>query len=207
MYLVGSTSSWSGVVNPSESLTFKLRAGLRGSGHVNVEHLLIDRWRCAGRTSHPMVQALSRVGLVPRWVLLLSSDQRNFESGSSSCSGPGVSLWLKALQPDRVFGVTGTRKQDGYVFTELRAESKVDEGVVETGRLGKEAGEDASEVWHMEATGRPHGHHGVWRPGQDEGCTDHYGNLEETGSTDYLITKTLNYKLLNLTSTQDLIVC
>lgn len=92
----------------------------------------------------------------------------------------GISFRLKALQPHRVFGIMGAGQQDSDVFTELGAESEVDEGVVETGRLGKEAGEDAGEVWHMEAPGGPHGHHGVRRPSQDEGCTDHYGNLEET---------------------------
>lgn len=92
----------------------------------------------------------------------------------------GVSLRPKAFQPDGVFGVTGTGKQDGHIFTKLRAESKVDEGVVETGGLGEEASEDAREVRYVETTGRPHGHDGIWRPGQDEGRTDHYGNLEET---------------------------
>lgn len=73
----------------------------------------------------------------------------------------------------------GTGKQDGHVFTEFGAEPEIDKGVVETSGLGKEAGEDAGEVRHMEATGRPHGHNGIWRPGQDEGRTDHNRNLEE----------------------------
>lgn len=91
----------------------------------------------------------------------------------------GVSLGLEALQLDGVFGVVGTGQQDGHVLTEFGTEPEIDEGVVETSGLGKEAGEDAGEVWHVEATGRPHRHHSIWRPGQDEGCADHNGHLEE----------------------------
>lgn len=49
---------------PSESLTFKLRASLRGAGHVNVEHLLVGRW-WRGRWAKDLVR------LVFRRVLLL----------------------------------------------------------------------------------------------------------------------------------------
>lgn len=109
--------------------------------------------------------------------------QRNFESGSSPCSVAtvGIGLWFKALQFDGVLGVAGAGQQDGHVFAELRAEPEVDERVVETGRLGKEASEDAGEVGHMEAKGRPHGHHSIRRPRQDEGRADHYRNLEDRG--------------------------
>ncbi len=176
--------SQAGPMSSSESLTFRLRAslrgvGLRGTGHVDVEHLLVDGGRRAGRASHSRVWARGRVWLVPGWVLLLCPVQRNFESGSTSWGGSPVGLRLETLQLDGVFCVTSARQQDGHVFAELRAQSKVDEGVVETGRLGEEAGEDAGEVGHMEAPGRPHGHHGIRRPRQDEGRTDHYGNLEE----------------------------
>lgn len=169
-------------MSSSESLTFKLRAGLRGTGHVDVEHLLVSgRWR-ARWASHPRVWARDVVRLVPGRVFPLCPVQRNFESSSASRSGSGlgIGLWLETLQLDGVFGIAGARQQDGHVFAELGTESEVDERVVEAGGLGKEAGEDAGEVGHMEAPGGPHGNHSIRRPRQDEGRTDHYGNLQET---------------------------
>lgn len=156
----------------SESVTLKLGAALRGAGHVDVEHFLVDGRRRAGPAPHPRVRAGRRVGPVPGTVLLLRAVQRTFVSG--------VRLRLEALQLDGVLGVARARQQHGHVLTELGAEAKVDERVVEAGRLGEEAGEDAGEVGHVEAPRRPHGHHGVRRPRQDEGRTDHYGNLQET---------------------------
>lgn len=147
-----------GPLKSSESLTFKLRPGLRGAGHVDVEHLLVDgRWR-AGWTSHSTVWTGDWLRLVPRRILLLCPVQRNFESGSASCSrsAVGVSLRLETLQPDRVFGVTGAWQQDGHIFAELGAESEVNEGVVKASGLSKQAGKDTGEVGHVEAPGRPH---------------------------------------------------
>lgn len=91
-----------------------------------------------------------------------------------------VRLRFEALQLDCFFSVVGAGQQDGNVFAKLGAETEVDERVVEAGRFGKEASEDTGEVRHMEAAGRPHGHHSVWRPRQDEGRTDHYGHLQKT---------------------------
>lgn len=65
----------------------------------------------------------------------------------------GISPLLEALQLDRVFGIAGARQQDSHIFTELGAKSKVDEGVVEAGRLGKEAGKDTGEVGNVETPG------------------------------------------------------
>lgn len=96
----------------------------------------------------------------------------------SSEPGPGsVVPGPEAPQPDGVSGVPGTGQQDGRVPAELGAETKVDERVVETGRLGEEPGEDAGQVGDLEAPGGPHGHHRVGGPGQDEGHADHYGHL------------------------------
>lgn len=89
----------------------------------------------------------------------------------------GVGLWLETLQPDRVFGIAGARQQYGHVFAELGAEAEVDEGVVKAGGLGEEAGEDAGEIGNVEPPRRPHRHHGVWRPCQNEGGADDDGNL------------------------------
>lgn len=152
-------------------------------GHVDVEHLLADgRWR-VGRAPHPRVRAGEWVRLLgSERVLFLCPVQRNFESGSTSCSrsAVGVGLRFEPLQLDGVFGVAGAWQQDGHIFAKLGTESEVDEGVVEAGRLCKETGEDAGEVGHVEAPGGPHGHHCVRRPRQDEGCADHYGNLQDT---------------------------
>lgn len=65
----------------------------------------------------------------------------------------GVTPLLEALQLNRVFGIAGAWQQDGHIFAELGAKSKVDEGVVEAGRLGKEAGKDTGEVGNMETPG------------------------------------------------------
>lgn len=134
----------------SEPLTFKLRPSVRGVGHVDVEHLLVDRWRCAGQASCSTVWAVDwqRLVLGP-----LCPVQRRFESGPRSRSAMGVSFPLETLQLDRVFGIVGARQQDGHVFAELGAESEVDEGVVEAGGLGKEAGKNTGEVGHVEAPG------------------------------------------------------
>lgn len=164
----------------SESVAFKLRPSLRGAGHVDVEHLIVDGWWCARRASHSTVWAGDWLRLVLGRVLPLCPVQRSFESGSRSRSTVGIGLRLETLQLDCVFGITGARQQDCHVFAELGAESEVDEGVVEAGGLGKEAGKNTGEVGHVEAPGRPHGNHGVRRPRQDEGRADHYGNLQET---------------------------
>lgn len=105
-----------------------------------------------------------------------------FESIASSGALVSLAFWLKTLELDRVLDIAGARQQDGDVLAELGAEAEVDERVVEAGRLGKEAGEDAGEAGYMEATGRPHGDHGVRRPRQDECCADDNGYLGENKS-------------------------
>lgn len=139
----------------SESDTLKLRAGLVRSGHVDEKHFLGVSW-CSARRRRLLATAQggSLRDLVHRGVLLFRAVQGTFESGSS-CSAAAVTfcLWSEALQPDGIFGVLGAGKQDGHVFTELGAEAKVDQGVVEAGGLGKEASEDACQVGHMETAG------------------------------------------------------
>lgn len=90
-----------------------------------------------------------------------------------------VRLWLEALEPNGIFAVLGAGKQDGYIFAEFGTETKVDQRVVEAGRFGEEPGEDTGQVRHMKTTGRPHGDHCIWGPGQDEGCANHNGNLKK----------------------------
>lgn len=140
------------LIRDSQSLTFVLGPSLRWAGHVNIEHLTAGgRWR-AGQSFGSLVQARDRQGPAPRRVPVCPV-QRNLKPGSASCSiaAMGVGLWLETLQPDRVFGITGARQQYSHVFAELGAEAEVDEGVVEAGRLGEEAGEDAGEIGNVES--------------------------------------------------------
>lgn len=86
---------------------------------------------------------------------------------------------LEVLQTHHLPALLRTRQQQGHVLAELGAHAEVDERVVEAGRLGEEAGDDAGGAGHVEAPGRPHGHHRIGRPGRDESRADHNGNLKE----------------------------
>lgn len=82
------------------------------------------------------------------------------------------------LQTHRLPVLLRTRQEQRHVLAKLGAHAKVDERVVEAGRLGEETGNDAGCAWHVEAPGGPHGNHRIWRPGHDESRADHNGNLK-----------------------------
>lgn len=144
-------------------------------GQVNVAHLLRVRWRSLRRAVDPWV--VVRIGLVqlPSGVFRLQLLDRKW------CGrGRGLSLGFdvfKVLQAHHLPALSRARQQHGDVLAKLGAHAEVDERVVEAGRLGKETGDDAGRAWHMKAPGWPHRHHCIWRPGHDESCADHNGNL------------------------------
>lgn len=82
------------------------------------------------------------------------------------------------LQTHHLPALLGAGQEQGHVLAKLGAHAKVDERVVEAGRLGEETGDDAGGAGHVEAPGGPHGNHRIWRPGHDESRADHNGNLK-----------------------------
>lgn len=141
-------------------------------GHVDVEDLLCVRWRSLRRAVDPWVAV--RIGLV-RCVFRLQ-----FLDMKWSRWGRDVSLGLdvfEVLQTDHFPSISRAWQQHRDILAKLGAHAEIDERVVEAGRLGKEAGDDAGCAWHVEAPGWPHRHHCIWRPGHDESSADYNGNL------------------------------
>lgn len=62
----------------------------------------------------------------------------------------------------RVLDFLGTMEQDKNVPPKLRAHSKVDYRIVETGRLSKQTGKDAGKVGHRVTVRRPYRDDSIW---------------------------------------------
>lgn len=69
---------------------------------------------------------------------------------------------FETFELHRVLDFLGTMKQDENVPPKLGAHSKVDNGIVETGRLSKQTGKDAGKVGHRVTVGRPYGDDSIW---------------------------------------------
>lgn len=70
-------------------------------------------------------------------------------------------------------------EEDGDIFSEFGAHSKVDDGVIKAGRFCKKAGKDAGQVGDGVTTSRPHGNDSIWGPGSNKTCADNKGDLDD----------------------------
>jgi len=78
----------------------------------------------------------------------------------------GLLLFLlevfETFELHRVLDFLGTMEQDENVSSKFGAHSKVDNGIVEAGRLSKQTGKDAGKVGHRVTIGRPYRDNSIW---------------------------------------------
>lgn len=123
------------------------------------------RWSVAW-TSHPRIRARCRVHFC--CILLFFLRRLLF-----------LLEVFETFELHRVLDFLGTMKQDENVPPKLGAHSKVDNGIVETGRLSKQTGKDAGKVGHRVTVGRPYRDDSIWWPCNNEGCANDNRNLED----------------------------
>lgn len=141
-------------------------------GRVNVENL--RRWSFRGAVD-PRIALMDDLGIFHDIFLFLSVDRKWRRRRRSLSLGFDV---FKVLKTHHLPVLLCTWQEHRHILAKLGAHAEVDEWVVEAGRLGEETSDNAGCAWHMEAPGGPHGNHCIWRPGHDESCADHNGNLK-----------------------------
>lgn len=148
-----------------QSITFNIRVIRWCIKNTKIHFPVCWRWGI-GRTSHPRIRAWGRVHFsrillffLRRFLLFLLEVFETFEL-------------------HRVLDFLGTMEQDENVPPKFGAHSKVDNGIVEAGRLSKQTGKDAGKIGHRVTIGRPYRDDSIWWPCNDEGCANDNRNLK-----------------------------
>lgn len=132
-----------------QSITFNI--GVVGWRIENTKiHFSVCWRRGVGWASHPGIRAWCWVHF---WCILLFFLRRL-----------GL-LWFEVFETfelHRVLDFLGTMEQDENVLSKFGAHSKVDDGIVEASRLGKQTGKDAGKVGHRVTIGRPYRDDSIW---------------------------------------------
>lgn len=132
-----------------QSITFNI--GVVGWRIENTKIHFSVCWRGGvGWASHPGIRAWCWVHF---WCILLFFLRRL-----------GL-LWFEVFETfelHRVLDFLGTMEQDENVLSKFGAHSKVDDGIVEASRLGKQTGKDAGKVGHRVTIGRPYRDDSIW---------------------------------------------
>lgn len=149
-----------------QSITFNIRVIRRCIENTKIHFPVCWRWG-VGWTSHPRIRAWCRVHFscvllffLRRLLLFLLEVFETFEL-------------------HRVFDFLGTMEQDENVPPKFGAHSKVDNGIVEAGRLCKQTGKDAGKVGHRVTIGRPYRDDSIRWPCNNEGCANDNRNLKD----------------------------
>lgn len=162
-------------LSPSEPVAPVLwRFDMRG--RFNWEGLPVIRWRRLREAVDPWVAfVIGRLCLLHYVFRFLLLDRKWCGWRRRIRLGFDV---FKVLQMHHLPALSCAWQQHRHVLAELGAHAEVNERIVEAGRLGEETRHNAGCAGHVEAPGWPHRNHGIWRPGHDESCADHNGNLQ-----------------------------